>query len=145
MIREIKFSDAEQIMQLWLEGNVEAHSFISAEYWITNAPLVREQILQAEVYVYEENGIIEGFVGMQENYVAGIFIEKSVRSRGIGKQLLDYIKEIRSTIFLKVYQKNKRAIMFYQREGFIITDEGLDKDTGQCEYTMTWERPNQYN
>ena len=141
MIREIKLSDIEQVMRLWLEGNMEAHNFISAEYWKSNAPLVQEQLLQAEVYVYEENGIIQGFAGMQGDYLAGIFIEKSVRSAGIGKQLLDHIKKIRaSSLFLKVYQENRRAIRFYQREGLIITGEGLDEDTGHHEYTMTWEQ-----
>lgn len=86
MIREMKPSDIEQIMGLWLEGNIETHRFISAEYWKSNAPLVREQLLDAEVYVYEENGIIQGFAGIQGNYLAGIFIKKSVRSTGIGKR-----------------------------------------------------------
>lgn len=139
MIRKIKLSDIEQVMRLWLEGNMEAHSFISAGYWKSNAPSVQEQLLQAEVYVYEKNGIIQGFAGMQGNYLAGIFIEKSVRSTGIGKQLLDHIKGIHSPLYLKVYQKNSRAIMFYQREGLVITSEGLDEETGHHEYTMTWK------
>ena len=140
MIREIKLSDIEQVMQLWLEGNMETHSFISAGYWKSNAPSVQEQLLQAEVYVYEENSIIQGFAGMQGNYLAGIFIERSVRSMGIGKQLLDHIKGIHSSLCLKVYQENRRAIMFYQREGLIITSEGMDEDTGHHEYTMTWDQ-----
>ena len=140
MIREMRPSDIEQIMRLWLEGNIETHSFISAEYWKSNAPLVREQLLEAGVYVYEENGSIQGFAGLQGNYLAGIFIEKSARSTGIGKQLLDHIKETHFPLFLNVYQENGRAIAFYQREGLIITNEGMDEDTGHREYTMTWER-----
>lgn len=140
MIRKIEHSDIEQIMQIWLEGNMEVHSFIPAEYWKSNAALVQEQLLQAEVYVYEDHGIIQGFAGMQGDYLAGIFVEESVRSAGIGKQLLDRIKRIHSLIFLKVYQENKRAITFYQREGLIITSENLDEDTGHYEYTMMWEQ-----
>ncbi|MBT9717142.1 GNAT family N-acetyltransferase, partial [Anaerobutyricum hallii] len=41
---------------------------------------------------------------------------------------------------LNVYQKNARAISFYQREGFIIQYEGLDEATGEKEYTMLWKR-----
>ena len=88
MIREMRPSDIEQIMRLWLEGNLETHSFISAEYWESNAPLVREQLLEAGVYVYEENGSIQGFAGLQGNYLAGIFIEKSVQSTGIRNSFL---------------------------------------------------------
>ena len=42
--------------------------------------------------------------------------------------------------YLNVYQKNARAISFYQREGFIIQCEGLDEATGEKEYTMLWKR-----
>ena len=34
----------------------------------------------------------------------------------------------------------KRAISFYQREGFIIQCEGLDEATGEKEYTMLWKQ-----
>lgn len=114
MIREIKLSDIKQIMQIWLDGNIETHRFIPAEYWKANTLLVQKQLLQARVYVYEENGIIQGFAGMQGNYLAGIFIKKSAQSTGIGKQLLDHIKENQFHLFLKVYQENKQAIRFYQ-------------------------------
>ena len=43
-------------------------------------------------------------------------------------------------IRLNVYQKNARAISFYQREGFIIQCEGLDEATGEKEYTMLWKQ-----
>ena len=37
---------------------------------------------------------------------------------------------------LNVYQKNARALSFYQREGLDIQCEGLDDATGEKEYTM---------
>ena len=43
-------------------------------------------------------------------------------------------------IRLNVYQKNARAISFYQREGFIIQCEDLDEATGEKEYTMLWKQ-----
>ena len=48
----------------------------------------------------------------------------------------DYIKDRKERLELNVYQKNARAISFYQREGFIIQCEGLDEATGEKEYTM---------
>ena len=41
---------------------------------------------------------------------------------------------------LHVYQKNKRAISFYQREAFVIQSEGLDEDTGEKEFLMVWRK-----
>ena len=56
-----------------------------------------------------------------------------MQSCGIGKLLLDYIKDKKVSLRLNVYQKNTRAISFYQREGFIIQCEGLDEATGEKE------------
>ena len=50
-----------------------------------------------------------------------------MQSCGIGKLLLDYVKDKKVSLRLNVYQKNARAISFYQREAFIIQCEGLDE------------------
>lgn len=33
MIREFQISDTQLVMQLWLAGNEDAHSFVAKEYW----------------------------------------------------------------------------------------------------------------
>ena len=42
-------------------------------------------------------------------------------------------------LHLNVYQKNIRAINFYQREDFEIRGEGLDEATGEKDYEMIWQ------
>lgn len=95
---------------------------------------------QAEVYVYEVAEEIQGFVGLSGEYIEGIFAADEMQSQGIGKRLLDHMKAIKDTLHLSVYQKNTRAIRFYQREGFVIQYEGLDESTGEKEYAMLWQR-----
>ena len=95
---------------------------------------------QYEVYVFEADKMIQGFVGLNDEYIEGIFVSDEMQSCGIGKLLLDYIKNKKVSLRLNVYQKNARAISFYQREGFIIQCEGLDEATGEKEYTMLWKR-----
>ena len=63
-----------------------------------------------------------------------------MQSSGIGKLLLDYAKDRKSKLLLKVYQKNTRAVRFYQREGFEIQSEGLDDDTDEKDYAMIWQQ-----
>lgn len=138
MIRALQKNDIEPVMQLWLEGNTEAHAFIPKEYWLSNYPLVQEQILQAETYLYETNGEIQGFVGLVGNYIAGIFVARQYRSRGIGRQLLDHIKKLYSSLSLGVFQKNTQAVRFYLRENFTIVSEELDEDTGEVDCMMVW-------
>ena len=76
---------------------------------------------------------------MTENYIAGIFVQENAQSRGIGKQLLNYVKEIKTTLSLSVYQKNMRAISFYQREQFIIQSKNID-DNNEKEFIMSWKK-----
>lgn len=139
MIRGFQTSDTEQVMQIWLNGNEDAHPFISKEYWRSHFAEVREQLLQAEVSVFETDGIIQGFIGMTEGYIAGIFVDRNCRSCGIGKQLLEYAKQTHNALSLGVYQKNKRAVALYLQEGFSIKSDELDEATGETEYKMIWK------
>lgn len=140
MIRKFERSDTERVMQIWLTGNEDAHSFIPKAYWRFNFSAVQEQILQAEVFVYEKDGEIQGFVGMMGDYLAGIFVDKKYRSRGIGKGLLACVKKNHPMFSLHVYQKNRRAVDFYLREGLSIVSKGIDEDTAETDYTMVWNQ-----
>ncbi len=51
-----------------------------------------------------------------------------------------YEKNKRNKLFLNVYQKNLRAISFYQREGFEIQNSGFDEATKEKEYVMEWQQ-----
>lgn len=140
MIRKLEKTDTEQVMQIWLGGNKDAHPFIPKEYWESKQSMVEEQLLQAEVFVCETDGVIQGFIGMMQDYIAGIFVDKKYRSRGIGKQLLDWAKKEYPALSLSVYKKNEKAMAFYRREGFFVLSEGTDEETGETEYTMEWKR-----
>lgn len=133
MIRELQKADINKVTDIWLDTNVTAHSFISSQYWQNNFELVKELLLQA--IVYEQNQEIQGFIGLNDEYIEGIFVSNEMRSYGIGKALLNYVK---SKLFLNVYQKNIRAIAFYQREGFKIQNSGFDEATKEKEYVMAW-------
>ena len=142
MIREFRENDLDIIMQIWVDTNMQAHNFIPKKYWINNYDMVKEMLPQAEVYVYEddETNQIDGFIGLADDYIAGIFVRSGVQSKGIGKQLLDYVKCIKRSLSLNVYEKNTRAICFYQREKFTVQSEGVDENTNEKEFEMSWYR-----
>ncbi len=139
MIRKLQKADINRVADIWLKTNLKAHFFIPEQYWISNYEFVKEMLPQAEVYVYEDDKMIQGFIGINDEYIEGIFVSDEMQSRGIGKMLLDYIKDKKDRLQLKVYQKNVRAMSFYQREGFTIQSESMDEFTGEKEYVMNWE------
>lgn len=138
MIRNFEPRDLGRVMELWLEGNLDAHGFVPASYWTSNAPVVRELLMQAELTVWEEDGVVRGFAGMQDDYLAGIFVDKAYRSAGVGKQLLDHVKAAHPAFTLNVYKRNEGAVAFYLREGLAVLEEGVDPDTGEADHTMKW-------
>ena len=139
MIRKLQKVDINRVADIWLKTNLKAHFFIPEQYWISNYEFVKEMLPQAEVYVYEDDKMIQGFIGVSDEYIEGIFVSDEMQSRGIGKMLLDYIKDKKDKLQLKVYQKNVREMSFYQREGFTIQSEEMDEFTREKEYVMNWE------
>lgn len=140
MIRKLQDADIDRVADIWLDANLKAHSFISPQYWKGNFETVKKMLPQAEVYVYENDREIWGFIGLNGEYIEGIFVSGEMQSRGIGKRLLDFVKTKKTKLRLNVYQKNMRAIRFYQREGFKILREGMDEATGEKDYEMTWRQ-----
>ena len=140
MIRELRKADIDSVADIWLDTNRKAHAFIPASYWESNFAPVKEMLPQAEVYVYETETGIQGFLGLNGEYIEGIFVSEEAQSRGIGKLLLNHAKGRKPALRLNAYQKNVRAIRFYQREGFKILREGMDEATGEKDYEMTWRQ-----
>ena len=140
MVRTFQAGDLDAVMSIWLNANIEAHHFVDPEYWRSCYNTVKAMIPQAEVYVAEDDRRINGFIGIAGDYIAGIFVDSSARTGGIGSQLLDHAKENRQKLSLSVYKKNVTAVSFYRNRGFQIDAEGVDPQTSESEYTMSWNR-----
>lgn len=139
MIRKSTVNDIDMIMDIWLSANINAHSFISDEYWKNQFEEVKTAILEAEVYVFED-GVIKGFVGIIENYIAGIFVKEEFQAQGIGKELIQFLQNFKSELILNVYEKNKKAVNFYIKNNFKISQKRNEEETNHMEYQMIWKR-----
>lgn len=140
MIRKIENKDIEEVMNIWLHTNIQAHSFIPKQYWEEHMADVRKAILKAEVFVFTQEENIVGFIGIVGEYIAGIFVKEEMQHRAIGTKLLQECKKRYSTLTLSVYEKNQKAIQFYQREGFRVKEKRIDQKTKQIEWIMEWNR-----
>ena len=140
MIRVLEEKDVDTVAKIWLETNIKTHDFIISNYWKEHYEIIKDMFLQAEIYVYEIEKEIMGFIGLDKEYIEGIFVLDQYQKRGIGKALLNHVKAKKEHLSLNVYQKNLNAILFYQREGFCIQYEDVDENTGEKEYRMVWNR-----
>lgn len=137
MIRSFIPSELDTVMQIWLESNISAHPFIVSGYWQSHFETVKDLLPQAEIFIYEEAGIIKGFIGIQnKSYIAGLFVGSAFQGCGIGRELMSAAKERFSRLELSVYTRNEKAVKFYLKQDFQIIKEQTDSDTGQPEYVM---------
>ncbi len=138
MIRTFQNDDLDTIMKLWLETNRNAHDFIDEGYWLRNYDTVKGLLPSSTIFIYEDNNMLQGFIGLMDHYIAGIFVNAACQSKGVGKALLDHAKEKHSQLSLHVYKRNVRAVRFYLREGFTVLKEQIDENTGEVELEMNW-------
>ena len=132
--------DLEQLAQIWLNGNLQAHSFIPAQYWKNQFVNIKKMLPEANIFVYRNNETIIGFLGELDGYIAGLFVDMNYRKQGVGSRLINYLKQINDKLTLSVYVDNINAVNFYENKDFIIDSVGMDTETDSKEYHMIWEK-----
>lgn len=135
MIREYKKMDLDKIMQLWLEGNIQAHNFIDPEFFKQNYEFVKMLIPMSTIYVQDLNGV-KGFIGLTENYISGLFVDEEFRRQGTGKALVNKAKQRYNELLVHVYKQNSTAINFYLSQNFEIVSESINEETNEPELLM---------
>ncbi|MWP48921.1 MULTISPECIES: GNAT family N-acetyltransferase [unclassified Gilliamella] len=135
MIREYKLEDLDSVMEIWLQGNLQAHDFINPEFFKQNYDLVKMLIPMSRLYVQDLNGI-KGFIGLTENYISGLFVDQNYRHQGIGKALVNKAKQRHNELLVHVYKKNVTAIDFYLSQNFEIVSESINEETNEPELLM---------
>ena len=74
------------------------------------------------IWVYDD-GVVKGFILVEDGEIKKLFVEPVLQGRGIGAQLLCYAVEELDADCLWALEKNTRAIAFYRRHGFVPTGE----------------------
>lgn len=130
--------EMNDIMDIWLASTIEAHPFISKEYWEKNYEIVKTQYLpHSDTYVYEESGKIVGFISIiDQAFIGALFVNIEKQRSGIGKALIRFAMDNYSSLSLAVYVENEKAVAFYKTMGFDIIQEQLNDDSKVLEYIM---------
>ena len=143
MLIEQKFlqEHIQELMEIWLEENENAHSFVKKQYWRQQCDFVKKALPNAMLFC-EGNMPIQGFLGVIDGYIAGLFVREAFQRRGVGKKLVNQAKEAFPVLTLDVFAKNTKAIAFYEAMGFCKKEEKIQPDTNEKEYTMLWQNKN---
>ncbi|MDI9433308.1 MAG: GNAT family N-acetyltransferase [Sedimentisphaerales bacterium] len=137
MIRRFRDSDMEDVINIWLDASVEAHDFIDRQFWRSKVGDMKDVYLPAcETYVYEDEQGIRGFLSLEGNTLAALFVSPECQGQGIGRKLVERAKDLRDHLELCVYKDNHKSVRFYETCGFRSVSEKLDKHTGCPESVM---------
>lgn len=86
----------------------------------------------SRVRVVECDGVFVGFIQQRDhvdhNYLLNIALDKTYQSRGIGSDLIEFLKDASKqqskALRLNVFRTNPRAQEFYLRHGFTVEQHG---------------------
>ena len=118
--------------------------FKDAEYSFKELQVVKmaEEFSKQEtlsyIYVYDD-GIVKGFINIKNNEIIKLYVDSFFQSQGIGDQLIQYAIKNENAQFLWVLEKNTRAIQFYNKHGFLKTEERVLEE-GTTEYLLKLKR-----
>ena len=86
-----------------------------------------------------DDGVVKGFILVQDGEVKKLFVVPVLQGQGIGARLLEYAVEHLSAKTLWALDKNTGAIRFYQRHGFRLTGDKQLED-GTSEYLVRMQK-----
>jgi len=146
-IRKAKIEDLSRVAEIYVFNNrinyfpiFKDEEFSFGELQVVS--LVDNYFKKAEIikniYVYDKE-FIKGFIQMNETEICKLYVDTFFQNVGIGSELIEYaIKELHAS-YLWALEKNIRAISFYQKHGFHLTDQKkFEEDT--TEYLVKLER-----
>jgi putative acetyltransferase len=137
LIRSYRKTDLEEMVRIWYEASVIAHSFIPASFWALQKSAMKEKYLPlAENFIFEDEGQLAGFISLAGENVCALFVAPEMQGRGIGRALLEYAKTLKGRLSLKAYRENESALRFYEKCGFVAADEEVDEYTGCVQILM---------
>lgn len=125
---------------IWLRASLIAHDFIPAAFWAGNYEAMRDTYLPAsENYALCRDGNMQGFISLSAGgHIEALFVLPESQGCGVGRVLLEHAKCLYPSLSLAVYKDNRRAVDFYSRNGFEVSEHGTDPATGCAELRMIY-------
>ena len=111
----------------------KSDNFYFNELQVVNLSKKIENLIDS-YYVYDD-GVIKGFILVDNNELKKLFVEPILQNNNIGTKLLQYAINNLNINYLWALEKNIKAINFYIKNGFKITKD-LKLEEGTKEYLV---------
>ena len=119
MIRKREDKDNDEIMNVWCQASSLAHPFLEPDFVEKVKKDLRDiYIPNTATWVYEDKNVVIGFISMLENEIGGLFVKPGNQLKGVGTQLVDFVRQLHSELEVEVFEKNAIGRAFYKKYGF---------------------------
>jgi len=91
------------------------------------------------IYIFEEDGVLLGTIGLEDDKVYNFFVSPDRQGSGVGGELLDFVENqarVEGRRKLTV-DSSLTAVSFYRRKGYRQTGEQINRSFGR---TITMEK-----
>lgn len=141
MIRRLQPGEMDELIEIWLASTIQAHPFISENYWHESESIVRNvYIPQSATWIYLHQDKMVGFISVLDSlFIGALFVSEPFIGKGIGQSLMEHVKALYPSLSLEVYQKNHRAVHFYHHQGFRIEESAWQNETHHPTWIMSWQ------
>lgn len=131
MIREYRPEDLAAVLTVWADASAVGHPFLTDEFLALERRNVEQiHLPSAEVWVWDADGRVAGFIALVEKEVGGLFVDPMLHGRGIGRALVDHARGLRGELEVEVFEENALGRAFYSACGFIELSQGVHRETG---------------
>ncbi|MCM1150667.1 MAG: GNAT family N-acetyltransferase [Alistipes sp.] len=122
-------TDLDALTDLW-EASVRAtHDFLTADDLLFYRRLVREEALAAATLhiIRDSAGEFAAFAGTEGDKLEMLFVGPAWQGRGLGRRLVEHVRECCGVRCVDVNEQNRPAAAFYARLGFrIVSRDAFD-------------------
>ncbi len=130
MIKEVKSENIKEAAEVYSVSWIESHRDIcSNSFLMIHSPEVMEEKIRAAIkegwkfYLYLSPEPL-GIISIRENEISTLYVHPEMERKGIGSELLSFAERIiSSSPFLWCRKDNRKAISFYEKRGYVITEE----------------------
>jgi putative acetyltransferase len=98
---------------------------------------------RCEVWGAFQSDILTGFIAFTASEVEHLFVLPTCQDQGIGSKLLAHAQSRRSALSLWTFQRNSAARRFYERRGFVATEQtdGSQNEEREPDIRYVWSAP----
>jgi GNAT superfamily N-acetyltransferase len=81
-----------------------------------------------------------GFMTLRDGWLDNLYVAPEMQGNGIGSELLAHAKKVQNSLQLWVFQKNVRAIAFYESRGFVLEKQtdGAENEEREPDALYCW-------